>query len=125
MSRQGLLASGERISILLGLALTMLMAAPGYYIVRDNERLILVCGGVAALVVVSALLWQRASSSVRRGALTALKRLLLWLMVGVAATAIWQLATGLSQDWYQWLPRAMTIGLLLHALYGWWRPAEQ
>lgn len=125
MIRQGLLASGERISILLGLALTMLMSAPGYYIVRDNERLILVCGGAAALVVVSALLWQRASSRVRKGALTALKRLLLWLMAGLAATAVWQLATGQSQGWYQWLPRAMTIGLLLHALYGWWRPAEQ
>ena len=125
MMRQGLLASGERISILLGLALTMLMAAPGYYIVRDNERLMLVVGGVAALVVVSALLWQRATSSVRKGTLTALKRLLLWLIAGVAATAIWQLVAGQSVYWYQWLPRGMTIGLLLHALYGWWRPAEQ
>ncbi|ARS54032.1 hypothetical protein [Kushneria konosiri] len=125
MMRQGLLASGERISILLGLALTMLMAAPGYYIVRDNERLMLVAGGVAALVVVSALLWQRAASSVRKGTLTALKRLLLWLIAGVAATAIWQLVAGPSAYWYQWLPKGMTIGLLLHALYGWWRPAEQ
>lgn len=125
MKRQGLLASGERISILLGLAMTMLMAAPGYYIVRDNERLVLVAGGVAALVVVSALLWQRATNSVRRGALTALKRLSLWLVAGVAATAIWQLVTGESAYWYQWLPKAMTIGLLLHTLYGWWRPAEQ
>ena len=125
MSRQGLLASGERISILLGLALTMLMAAPGYYIVRDNERLVLVLGGVAALVVVSALLWQRASNSVRKGASIALKRLLLWLVAGVAVTAVWQVVTGQAQFWYQWLPRAMTMGLLMHALYGWWRPAGQ
>ncbi len=125
MSRQGLLASGERISILLGLALTMLMAAPGYYIVRDNERLVLVCGGVAALVVVSAMLWQRASGAVQKGVLRSLKRLLLWLVAGVGATALWQVITGEPSFWYQWLPRGMTIGLLLHALYGWWRPAEQ
>ncbi|WP_456267346.1 hypothetical protein M1D97_08655 [Kushneria sp. AK178] len=125
MSRQGLLASGERISILLGLALTMLMAAPGYYIVRDNERLVLVCAGVAALVVVAALLWQRASDSVKNDTQRSLKRLLLWLVAGVAATALWQLMTGEATRWYQWLPRAMTVGLLLHTLYGWWRPAGQ
>ncbi|GHC20578.1 hypothetical protein GCM10010082_10620 [Kushneria pakistanensis] len=125
MSRQGLLTSGERISILLGLALTMLMAAPGYYIVRDNERLVLVCAGVAALVVVSAILWQRASSSVKGSAHRSLKRLLLWLVAGVGATALWQVIMGEPAFWYQWLPRGMTIGLLLHALYGWWRPVEQ
>ncbi|WP_457808020.1 hypothetical protein [Kushneria sp. EE4] len=125
MNRQGLLASGERISILLGLALTMLMAVPGYYIVRDNERLVLVCGGVAALVVVSAILWQRASSSVRTDVARSLKRLVLWLLASVVATALWHLVTGQAQFWYQWLPRAMILGLLLHTLYGWWRPAQQ
>lgn len=124
MSRQGLLASGERISVLLGLALTMLMAVPGYYIVRDNERLVLICGGVAALVVVSAILWQRASKSVRVDVLRSLKRLLLWLAAGVAATALWHLLTGQAEFWYQWLPRAMILGLLLHVVYGWWRPAR-
>ncbi|REC96289.1 hypothetical protein [Kushneria indalinina] len=125
MNRHGLLASGERISILLGLAMTMLVAAPGYYIVRDNERLVLVCGGVAALVVVSAILWQRASDNVKSDASQSMKRLLLWLAAGVVATTLWHLVTGQAQFWYQWLPRAMTVGLLLHALYGWWRPATQ
>lgn len=117
--------AGERLSVLTGLLLVMLSAAPGYALIGDRERLLLVCGGAVAVALATLLMWWKTSALERVRFYRALGRLALCMALGLMAALLWYATVEvapLTPLWHRWLPQGLTLGVFMHVLWRWWRP---
>lgn len=114
--------TAERLSLLAGLMVLMLATVPRYVAGNHDNRLTLI---MVALVVVAgaALMTWRMLDGRQRARLPRLgKRLAISLLAGLVLVGIWH---ALFTAWISWqllIAHAATLGLLLHALWLWWRP---
>lgn len=117
--------AGERLAVMTGLVLVMLSAAPGYVLIGDRERLLLVCGGAAAVALATLLMWWKTSTFERVRFHLGLKRLALAMVAGLVVVLIGYGVTrsaSLLTLWYRWLPQGLTLGVFIQVLWRWWRP---
>ncbi|MFC0268458.1 hypothetical protein [Kushneria aurantia] len=117
--------NGERLAVLVGLVLAMLAAVPGYYLIGDRERLLLIGAGAVAVAMATLMMWRHSSEAERRRFYRALSRLPIAMVLGLAVALLGHImgnAGTLTGGWYRWLPWGMTTGVVLQALWCWWRP---
>lgn len=111
----------ERLSLMLGLVLLMLATVPRFLAGGHETRLSLLLIAVAVVVVVAFIHWRMLTGDARRRLPGLLGRLGLGLLAGLAGMGAWH---ALFTDWIGWqllLAHGATLGLLLHALWLWWR----
>lgn len=111
----------ERLSLMLGLVLLMLATVPRFLAGGHETRLSLLLIAVAAVVVVAFIHWRMLAGDARRRLPGLLGRLGVSLLAGLAGMGAWH---ALVTDWIGWqllLAHGATLGLLLHALWLWWR----
>ncbi|MFG6136969.1 hypothetical protein [Halomonas sp. B23F22_10] len=118
----GATSSPERLSLLVGLAVMMAATLPRYLIGGHQTRLILLAFAIVAVLGVALAQWRLLAAEARARLPALLRRLVVFLVVGLVAMAAWQ---GLVAGWSGWALLAShgtTLGLLLHALGIWLRP---
>ncbi|KAA0014669.1 hypothetical protein F0A17_03240 [Billgrantia pellis] len=114
--------AAERLSLLLGLMVLMLATLPRYVAGGHDNRLTLILIALAVVAVVALTHWRMLEGSERARLPLLLKRLLVSLVVGTALMGGWH---ALFTAWISWqllIAHGATLGLLLHALWLWWRP---
>ncbi|MFY0990279.1 hypothetical protein [Halomonas sp. C05BenzN] len=117
----GVNPTAERLSLMLGLAVLMLATVPRYLAGGHETRLMLILAAVATVVVVSLFHWRLLGEEARARLPGLLGRLGLSLLAGLAGMGIWH---ALFTDWIGWellVAHGATLGLLLHALWLWWK----
>ncbi|PMR70776.1 hypothetical protein [Halomonas heilongjiangensis] len=111
----------ERLSLMLGLVLLMLATVPRFLVGGHETRLSLILIAVVAVAAVAFIHWRMLAGDARRRLPGLLGRLGLSLLAGLAGMGAWH---ALFTDWIGWqllLAHGATLGLLLHALWLWWR----
>ncbi|MFC3285381.1 hypothetical protein [Litchfieldella rifensis] len=117
--------SPERLSVMLGLLLVILATLPRYVNEGQDTRLSLI-GMVFVVVAIMAVVhWRLLTSAARARVLPLLRRLGGAVLVGLALMAVWQ---AFSSAWGRWqilISHGATLGVLLHVLGLWWKPAPE
>ncbi|MDT8893773.1 hypothetical protein RSO41_03820 [Halomonas sp. I1] len=118
-------ASPERCSLLIGVLILMGGSMPRYVIGgHDTHLTLMLIGGVAVAALAAFQWWLLPTES--RAALPALiRRLVACLVVGLLAMGIWHALFGAWSGWPLLVSHGATMGLLLHALGLWWKPAQK
>jgi hypothetical protein len=115
--------TAERLSLIAGLLVLMLATVPRYLAGGHDNRLNLIMLAIAVMAVVAVLNWRMLDTS-ERARLPALgKRLGISLLAGLVLMGGWH---ALFTAWISWqllIAHGATLGLLMHALSLWWRPA--
>ncbi|MCE8015039.1 hypothetical protein HOP62_02990 [Halomonas sp. MCCC 1A17488] len=114
--------TAERLSLLAGLLILMLATVPRYLAGGHDNRLALIAIVIAVVAVVAVGNWRMLGAGERARLPLLGKRLALSLVAGLAAMGLWH---ALFTDWVSWqllIAHGATLGLLLHALWLWWRP---
>ncbi|MCE8024818.1 MULTISPECIES: hypothetical protein [Halomonadaceae] len=115
--------TAERLSLLAGLLILMLATVPRFIAGDYGNRLSLISIALAVVAVVAFLNWRMLDADQRRRLPQLGKRLLLALLAGLVVMGLWH---ALFTAWISWqllLAHGATLGLLLHAVLLWWRPA--
>ncbi|MGY6563366.1 MAG: hypothetical protein ACXIU5_01390 [Halomonadaceae bacterium] len=115
--------TAERLSMLAGLLILMLATVPRFIAGDYGNRLSLISIALAVVAVVAFLNWRMLDADQRRRLPQLGKRLLLALLAGLVVMGLWH---ALFTAWISWqllLAHGATLGLLLHAVLLWWRPA--
>ncbi|WP_104203661.1 hypothetical protein [Billgrantia saliphila] len=121
----GATPTAERLSLLTGLLILMLATIPRYVAGGNDNRLTLIVMALAVVAVVALMHWRMLEKSERERLPQLFKRLLLSLAAGMALMGIWH---ALFTAWISWqllIAHGATLGLLLHALWLWWRPVDE
>ncbi|CBV42407.1 hypothetical protein [Halomonas elongata] len=118
-------ASSERCSLLAGLLILMAASVPRYLAGgHDTHLALLAIAGVAVAALAVFQWWLLPVAS--RAALPALmRRLVACLVIGLLATGIWHALFGAWSGWPLLVSHGAALGLLLHALGLWWKPAAK
>ncbi|WP_083582199.1 hypothetical protein [Halomonas aestuarii] len=119
----GATPTAERLSLLLGLGVMMLATLPRYLVAGLETRLSLMLMAIAVVAVVTLLQWQLLAREARARLPGLLRRLALCLVVGVVIMTAWHALTSDFFGWELLASHGATLGLLLHAVWLWWRPA--
>lgn len=109
--------SPERLSILLGLMVLMLVTLPRYLAGGHDEHLTLILLALAVIAGVCAFHFRLLSSEARDQLPALLQRFGVCLGVGLVVMGIWH---SLFSDWISWqilLSHGTTLGLLIHVLW--------
>ncbi|QOR38960.1 hypothetical protein HNO52_10870 [Billgrantia diversa] len=117
--------SAERLSLLVGLLILMLATVPRYLAGGHENRLTLIVVAMAVVAVVAVVNWRMLEGGERARLPWLGKRLAASLVAGLALMGLWH---ALFTDWISWqllIAHGATLGLLLHALWLWWRPDSQ
>ncbi|MCE8018976.1 hypothetical protein HOP51_02415 [Halomonas sp. MCCC 1A11036] len=116
--------TAERLSLLVGLLVLMLATVPRYLAGGHENRLNLITIALLVVAAVAVMNWRMLDAG-ERGRLPGLgKRLCVSLVVGLGAMGLWH---ALFTAWISWqllIAHGATLGLLLYAVWLWWRPAE-
>lgn len=114
--------TAERLSLLAGLLVLMLATVPRYLAGGYGNRLTLITIALVVVAGAAVMTWRMLDAG-ERGRLPLLgKRLGMSLLAGLVVMGIWH---ALFTAWISWqllIAHAATLGLLLHALWLWWRP---
>ncbi len=117
-------ASPERCSLLVGLLILMVVSVPRYLaggmipIWLDGDRW---CRrGIVGRLPVVAIVCGVACRAARL-----MRRLVICLVVGLLVMGIWHALFGAWSGWPLLVSHGATLGLLLHALGLWWKPAPE
>ncbi len=114
--------TAERLSLLLGLIVLMLATVPRYLAGDHGNRLSLILLALAVVAAVAVLNWRLLPASERGRLPTLMARFGIALVAGLALMGGWH---ALFTAWISWqllLAHGATLGLLLHAVWLWWRP---
>ena len=95
----GATSSPERLSLLVGLAVMMAATLPRYLIGGHQTRLILLAFAIVAVLGVALAQWRLLAAEARARLPALLRRLVVFLVVGLVAMAVWQ---GLVAGWSGW-----------------------
>lgn len=114
--------TAERLSLLLGLIVLMLATVPRYLAGDYGNRLSLILLALAVVAAVAVLNWRLLPAGERGRLPPLLARFGIALVAGLALMGGWH---ALFTAWISWqllLAHGATLGLLLHAVWLWWRP---
>lgn len=116
--------TAERLSLMAGLLILMLATVPRFIAGDYSNRLSLISIALVVVAVVAFMNWRMLDADERRRLPQLGKRLLLALLAGLALMGLWH---ALFTAWISWqllIAHGATLGLLLHAVLLWWRPAQ-
>lgn len=114
--------SPERISLGAGLCAIMLATLPRYVAGGHDTRLVLMLGGVVAILVVTAVQWRWLGQAGRQRLPGLFARLAGLLALGVVLALGWYAAVGTAQGLMAvGLSHGATLGLLFYAVTLWRR----
>lgn len=114
--------TATRWSTLLGLALVMTMSLPRYWFLHDNTRLTLLAVLAIAVVIALIAFWHLMSGPERRRCPTAIRHLVICLVVGCALIALWHgVGAAAAIHWAVTISQGGALGLLLHVVIRIWR----
>ena len=114
--------TAERLSLMAGLLILMVATLPRYLAGGHDNRLLLILMAIVAVAVVALFHWRLLGEQERAKLPLLARRLGLALVAGLALMSGWH---ALFTAWISWqllLAHGATLGLLLHALWVWWRP---
>ncbi|MEQ6889035.1 hypothetical protein ABE957_10150 [Halomonas sp. CS7] len=120
----GATPSAERVSLLLGLGVLMLATLPRYLAAGLETRQSLMLMALAVVAIATLLQWRMLEDAARARLPGLLCRLVLCLGAGAVFMTAWH---ALTSDFFGWelvASHGATLGLLLHALWLWWRPTR-
>ncbi|MEQ6917552.1 hypothetical protein [Halomonas aquatica] len=120
----GATPTAERLSLLLGLGVMMLATLPRYLVAGLETRLSLMLMAIAVVAIVTLLQWRLLEREARLRLPRLMRRLALCLAAGVVVMTVWHALTSDFFGWELLASHGATLGLLLHALWLWWRPAS-
>ncbi|MBA2777315.1 hypothetical protein [Billgrantia kenyensis] len=115
--------TAERLSLIAGLLVLMLATVPRYLAGGHDNRFNLIMLAIAVMAVVAVLNWRMLNASERARLPGLGKRLGISLLAGLVLMGGWH---ALFTAWISWqllIAHGATLGLLMHALSLWWRPA--
>lgn len=115
-------ATAERLSLMVGLLLLMLSTVPRYLAMGHDNRLMLILMAMAAVAVAAGMHWRLLEGPERARLPLLARRLGLALVAGLALMGGWHALFSAWISWQTLLAHGATLGLLLHALWLWWRP---
>ena len=118
-------ATPERFSLMLGLLVLMLANVPRYLAGGHETRLTLICMACAVVAAVAVMHWRLLVPPERARVPTMIRRLCFALLAGLILMGGWH---ALMTDWISWqllITHGATLGLLIHAVWLWWRPANE
>lgn len=118
-------ATPERFSLMLGLLVLMLANVPRYLAGGHESRLTLIYMACAVVTAVAVMHWRLLAHSERARLPILIRRLCFALVAGLALMGGWH---ALMTDWISWqllIAHGATLGLLIHAVWLWWRPANE
>lgn len=116
--------TAERLSLLAGLLVLMLATVPRYLAGGHDNRLVLILVALVAVAGAAVMTWRMLDAAERTRLPLLGKRLGMSLLAGLVLVGIWH---ALFTAWISWqllIAHAATLGLLLHALWLWWRPVS-
>lgn len=116
--------TAERLSLLAGLLVLMLATVPRYLAGGYENRLSLITVALAVVAAVAVINWRMLDKGERARLPRLGKRLVASLVAGLALMGLWH---ALFTAWISWqllIAHGATLGLLLHALWLWWRPVS-
>lgn len=117
--------TAERLSLMAGLLVLMFATVPRYLAGGHQNRLTLIVIAIAVVAVVAVVNWRMLEGRERARLPRLGKRLAVSLVAGLALMGLWH---ALFTAWISWqllIAHGATLGLLLHALWLWWRPVSQ
>ena len=117
--------SPERISVAIGLCVLMLAALPRYLAGGHEARQVLIVAAFTLVAVAAIVQWRMLSSTARQKLPALLKRLVVMMLLGMAAMGCWH---ALFTDWISWqvfISHGATLGVLMHTLSLWWKTGRQ
>ncbi|SFT66186.1 hypothetical protein [Halomonas saccharevitans] len=120
----GATPTAERVSLLVGLSVLMLATLPRYLAAGLETRQSLMLMALAVVAIATLLQWRMLEHEARARLPGLLRRLVLCLGAGAAGMTAWH---ALTSDFFGWelvVSHGATLGLLLHALWLWWRPVR-
>lgn len=115
--------SPERLSVMLGLLLVILATLPRYVDEGLNTRLSLLAIVFVVVAAIAIIHWRLLTSTARIQLLPLLRRLGIAVLVGLALMTVWHAFSSAWSRWQILLSHGATLGLLLHVLGLWWKPA--
>ncbi|WP_275287730.1 hypothetical protein [Halomonas elongata] len=118
-------ASPERCSLLTGLLILMLVSVPRYLSGGHDTHLALMSIGGVAVASLAVFQWWLLPAESRATLPALMRRLVACLVVGLLAMGIWHALFGAWSGWPLLVSHGATLGLLLHALGMWWKPAPK
>ncbi|SEM23955.1 hypothetical protein [Halomonas caseinilytica] len=118
-------ASPERCSLLVGLLILMVVSVPRYLAGGHDTHLALMAIGGVAVASLAVFQWWRLSAALRAELPGLMRRLVICLVVGLLVMGIWHALFGAWSGWPLLVSHGATLGLLLHALGLWWKPAPE
>lgn len=116
--------SAERVSLLLGLGVLMLATLPRYLVAGLETRQSLMMMALAAVAIATVVQWRMLEKEARARLPGLLRRLALCLGGGAIGMTAWH---ALTSDFFGWeliASHGATLGLLLYAVWLWWRPVS-
>ena len=116
-------ASSARCSLLVGLLMLMLASAPRYYLDGHDTHLIMLSFGGIAVAALAFFHWWQLASEWRANLKALIRRLAALMIGGIVIMGLWHALFGAWSGWPLLLSHGATLGLLLHALGLWWKPA--
>jgi hypothetical protein len=115
--------TAERLSLLIGLLVLMLATVPRYLAGDHGNRLALIAIALAMVAVVAVMNWRMLDTGERARLPRLGKQLSMALLAGLVLMGLWHALFTAWLSWQLLIAHAATLGLLLHALWLWWRPA--
>ncbi|MFQ3787507.1 hypothetical protein [Halomonas sp. A29] len=116
--------TAERLSLLVGLLVLMLATVPRYLAGGYENRLSLITIALAVVAAVAFMNWRMLDKSERIRLPRLGKRLVASLVAGLALMGLWHVLFTAWISWELLIAHGATLGLLLHALWIWWRPVS-
>jgi len=110
---------------MLGLLVLMLANVPRYLAGGHEERLTLIGIAIAVVAGVAVMHWRLLAQPERARLPVLIRRLCVALVVGLVVMGGWH---ALMTAWISWqllIAHGATLGLLVHALWLWWRPVSE
>ncbi|MFG6159983.1 hypothetical protein ACGTNG_14365 [Halomonas sp. 1390] len=120
----GATPSAERVSLLLGLGVLMLATLPRYLAAGLETRQSLMLMALAVVALATLVQWRMLGDEARKRLPGLVRRLVLCLGMGAVGMTAWH---ALTSDFFGWeliASHGATLGLLLHAVWLWWRPVS-
>ncbi|MGQ4879926.1 hypothetical protein ACOJCM_15275 [Billgrantia sp. LNSP4103-1] len=115
--------TAERLSLLVGLLALMLATVPRYLAGDHDNRLALITIAMVVVAGAAVMTWRLLDAGERARLPRLARRLGVALLAGLALMGLWHALFTAWLSWQLLIAHAATLGLLLHALWLWWRPA--
>lgn len=118
-------ATPERLSLMLGLLVLMLANVPRYLAGGHENRLTMIGIAIVVVAAVAVMHWRLLAQAGRARLPALIRRLCLALLAGLALMGGWHAMMTAWISWQLLIAHGATLGLLIHAVWLWWRPVNE